>query len=119
MQKILQGNSLNDRVSVDGVQRSCNRAVRSNGVSPVIQRSDHSATIFYVVFGITMASSARENRAFAFSFFYSMLCLGCLLGSVLINIVRDVMLDGAVVLGVLWRAGRCGWMGQRQLLCLL
>eukprot|EP00434_Breviolum_minutum_P044979 symbB.v1.2.040237.t2/scaffold7092.1/size13377/1 len=30
----------------------------------------------------------RENRAFAFSFFYSMLCLGCLLGSVLINVVR-------------------------------
>ena len=42
----------------------------------------------------------RENRAFAFSFFYSMLCLGCLLGSVLINVVRDVMLDGAVILGV-------------------
>ena len=29
-----------------------------------------------------------------------MLCLGCLLGSVLINIVRDMMMDGAVILGV-------------------
>lgn len=35
-----------------------------------------------------------------------MLCLGCLLGSVLINLVRDVMgEDGAVILGVARRKG--------------
>ena len=58
-------------------------------------------------------SKRRENRAFAFSFFYSMLCLGCLLGSVLINIVRDMMMDGAVILGVpflysTWHQLNCG-----------
>ena len=53
----------------------------------------------------------RENRAFAFSFFYSMLCLGCLLGSVLINIVRDMMMDGAVILGVpCLRKSGLGWL---------
>lgn len=54
----------------------------------------------------------RENRAFAFSFFYSMLCLGCLLGSVLINVVRDMMLEGAVILGV-----KVSWM--RMVLAML
>eukprot|EP00439_Symbiodinium_sp_Y106_P012117 s7589_g1.t2 len=54
----------------------------------------------------------RENRAFAFSFFYSMLCLGCLLGSVLINIVRDVLVDGTVVLGV-----KLSWMRMVLWLC--
>mmetsp|Transcript_51097 Transcript_51097/g.119091 ORF Transcript_51097/g.119091 Transcript_51097/m.119091 type:complete len:350 (+) Transcript_51097:2-1051(+) len=34
-----------------------------------------------------------------------MLCLGCLLGSVLINIVRDVLVDGTTVLGV-----KLSWM---------
>ncbi|CAE7866768.1 RRP6, partial [Symbiodinium microadriaticum] len=54
----------------------------------------------------------RENRAFAFSFFYSMLCLGCLLGSVLINIVRDVLVDGTVVLGV-----KLSWMRMVLWMC--
>lgn len=42
-----------------------------------------------------------------------MLCLGCLLGSVLINIVRDMMMDGAVILGVPWTDGTAalGWLG--------
>ncbi|CAJ1349017.1 unnamed protein product [Effrenium voratum] len=53
----------------------------------------------------------RENRAFAFSFFYSMLCLGCLLGSVIINVVRDVLVDGTIILGV-----QISWM--RMVLCV-
>ncbi|CAK9046305.1 Dipeptide and tripeptide permease B [Durusdinium trenchii] len=56
----------------------------------------------------------RENRAFAFSFFYSMLCLGCLLGSVLINIVRDMMLDGTTILGV-----KVSWMRMVLGLCTI
>jgi len=54
----------------------------------------------------------RDNRTFAFSFFYSMLCLGCLLGSVLINIVRDFISEaGTTVFGVhiSWMRATVGW----------
>lgn len=42
--------------------------------------------------------SHKDNREFAFSIFYSMLCLGCLLGSLIINLVRDFVGDEGVVL---------------------
>eukprot|EP00440_Ansanella_granifera_P070676 gb/GFBE01076698.1/.p1 GENE.gb/GFBE01076698.1/~~gb/GFBE01076698.1/.p1 ORF type:complete len:586 (+),score=112.77 gb/GFBE01076698.1/:1-1758(+) len=54
----------------------------------------------------------RENRTFAFSFFYSMLCLGCLLGSVVINLVRDVLEDGTEILGV-----KISWMRMVVFMC--
>merc|ERR1719421_454305 len=42
----------------------------------------------------------EQNRAFAFSFFSVILNLGCICGTLLINIVRETFLDGLVIWGM-------------------
>lgn len=56
----------------------------------------------------------EENRGFAFSFFYAVLCLACLIGSLIINRVRAYYPEGTTINGV-----EVSWLRITLFMCTL
>jgi len=56
----------------------------------------------------------EDNRGYAFSFFYVVLCVACLVGSIIINRVRAYVLEPIVMFGMEW-----SWLRIVLLMCVL